>query len=417
MSPYKRPDGATYYIDVRWRGWPRLKLSTGATNKARADAMEQCLLALKRANRRDLIGLLASGRVALPDLFDAWERRGDELEQLKAKAESPSLGALVDAWLAWLRSPAGVSQRTRRRVTPKTVTRYAVSWSSFFAVLPSGRDARLSELTRGFALDYRRARTRATGGRRRLPSARPLSGATMNRDLAALGAFLRWAREEKGLPVPAIKLPRERESQGRERWLSAEELAAFERACPPEWWPLFAVLFYTGMRIGEARGLRGADVLLHARRILLHEGERRLKTKEAVRDLPIPEPLECALAPHLARIGPGPADLVFPGDFQRDGTTRRVWERACAVAAIHGATPHDARHTFAVHAMQAGVPLVRLQKLLGHATALMTLRYAKHAPEAYLDADAATIAAHLAGETDREKAARVAAARREMRAG
>lgn len=355
MSPYKRPDGATYYVDVRWRGWPSLKLSTGTTNRERAGAMEGCLRALKRANRRDLLGLLVGGRVTLPGLFDAWERRSDELEQLKVKAESPNLGGLVDTWLAWLRSPAGVSARTRRRITPKTVTRYAVSWSGFFAVLPGGRDARLSDLTRGFALDYRRTRTRATGGRRRLPSARPLSAATINRDLAALGAFLRWAREEKGLPVPAIKLPREREFQGRERWLSAEELAAFARACPLEWWPLFAMLFYTGMRIGEARGLRGADVLLHARRILLHEGERRLKTKEAVRDLPIPEPLERALAAHLARMSPGPADL--------------------------------------------------------------TLRYAKHAPEVYLDADAATIAAHLAGETDRAAAARVAAARREMRAG
>jgi integrase len=44
-----------------------------------------------------------------------------------------------------------------------------------------------------------------------------------------------------------------------------------------------------------------------------------------------------------------------------------------------------------VHAAQAGVPIVRLQKLLGHATPVMTMRYMKHAPEAYLDQDAAAI--------------------------
>ena len=77
--------------------------------------------------------------------------------------------------------------------------------------------------------------------------------------------------------------------------------------------------------------------------------------------------------------------------------------------------PHDARHTFAVHAAQADVPIVCLQKLLGHATAVMTMRYMKHAPEAYLDQDAAATARHLAGAGDGESAARATAARREIR--
>ena len=44
----------------------------------------------------------------------------------------------------------------------------------------------------------------------------------------------------------------------------------------------------------------------------------------------------------------------------------------------------------------------------------MTMRYMKHAPEAYLDQDAAAIASHLTG-TDAEAAARVEAARREIK--
>ncbi len=58
------------------------------------------------------------------------------------------------------------------------------------------------------------------------------------------------------------------------------------------------------------------------------------------------------------------------------------------------------------------MPIVRLQKLLGHATAAMTMRYMKHAPEAYLTEDGEAIARHMAGETDRETPARVAAARK-----
>jgi integrase len=150
---------------------------------------------------------------------------------------------------------------------------------------------------------------------------------------------------------------------------------------------------------------------MHAKRIVIHEAQRRVKTREAVRDLPIAPALERALAGHLARVAPGPDDLVFPGVMQDYGAVRRTWRAVCTAAAIAGATPHDARHTFAVHAAQAGIPIVRLQQLLGHADPTMTLRYMKHAPEAYLDQDASAIAAHMTGAGDREAEARAEAAR------
>jgi integrase len=256
----------------------------------------------------------------------------------------------------------------------------------------------------------------ATGGRKRLEAkAASVSAATLNRDLAALGAFLTWARDVEGLTVERPRMPRERESRGRERWLSGEELARFTDHCPGEWWPFSATLFYTGARLGEAQGLRGGDVLLHAKRILIHEGTRRVKTREAVRDLPIAPALERVLAGHLARVVPGPDDLVFPGSPQDYGTVRRTWGAICKLAEIAGATPHDARHTFAVHAAQAGIPIVRLQKLLGHADPTMTMRYMKHAPEADLDQDAAAIVARMTATVNPEMAARADAARRELK--
>lgn len=94
---------------------------------------------------------------------------------------------------------------------------------------------------------------------------------------------------------------------------------------------------------------------------------------------------------------------------------RRVWDKTCAAAGIANATPHDARHTYGVHAAQSGVPLVRLQKLMGHASPIMTMRYMKHAPEAYMDEDAAAIERHMSGETDQEAAARVLAARNALK--
>jgi integrase len=104
----------------------------------------------------------------------------------------------------------------------------------------------------------------------------------------------------RGLSIPAPKLSRERETRGRERWLSPDELYAFEQACPPEWWPLFATLCRTGARFGEVMGLRGADVLLHTKRLTIHEGDHRVKSRSAIQDLPISGALLTPLAAHLA---------------------------------------------------------------------------------------------------------------------
>ena len=282
-------------------------------------------------------------------------------------------------------------------------------------MLPKGRDSTLSALNRGFLLDYRRTRKRATGGRQRIEQPSLVSDSTLNRDFAALGAFFTWCNEVAELDVEPPRLPRAKEPKGRIRWLSAQELSAFSRECPREWWPLFACLFYTGARLGEILGLRSGDVLLHANRLTVHESERSVKTSHSVRDLPIPAQLKQPLADHLVRVKPGPNDLAFPGDFQSYQKLRRVWDQVCRAAGIHNATPRDARHTFGVHAAHAGVPIVRLKELMGHATAAMTLRYMMHAPEAYMDEDAAAIAAHMSGETDQEEVARLQAAGRKLR--
>ena len=47
---------------------------------------------------------------------------------------------------------------------------------------------------------------------------------------------------------------------------------------------------------------------------------------------------------------------------------------------------HDNRHTFASRLVQAGVPILTVNKLMRHATLQMTMRYAHLAPENLLEA-------------------------------
>jgi len=260
-----------------------------------------------------------------------------------------------------------------------------------------------SHLTDGFVADYKRARVRAEGGFARNSSkdGEAPSAATINRDLTALGSFLTWCEEIKELAIHRPKQRREREAQGRERWLVPEEIQAVEAACPAEWWPLFATLIRTGMRIGEAQGLVWADVLLRedTGRITIHEGERRVKTSSSVRDVPVSKPLANILSRHRSRVPSGPGDPVFPNPLNEYGKARATWRKVCIAAGLHdgrekpkpSATIHDLRHTYGVMAAQKGIPLVRLQRLLGHKSPHMTMRYMQHSPEAYFHEDAALI--------------------------
>jgi hypothetical protein len=63
---------------------------------------------------------------------------------------------------------------------------------------------------------------------------------------------------------------------------------------------------------------------------------------------------------------------------------------------------HDLRRTFAVHGLKNGVPLSRVQSILGHRTPAMTIRYSQHAPEPHGDDDAGKIEASMTGAADRE---------------
>jgi integrase len=421
---FRRRPGGPWHVEVEWRGFPRLRLSTGTTNKSRALAMMRTLHALRDAGRRDILGLLSgsdgdrkrTAKLRLQDVHDDFLRDPASLSRHLAKAQNPELGPLVDRWLAWLESPAALSAKTKRPFAPRTIERYGQSWQRFFALLPQGRQAKLDDLTEGFLSSFRVDRKKA--------GAAP---ATVNRDLCALSAFWSWCAAKEGLVVKRVEVPKEEEPHGRERWLSADEIAALKNALPAEWWPFFALLIYTGLRYGEAAGLPWGDVRLAERRITISSRARRLKTKASNRDVPIPEPLAQLLAEHRVRFPGGPADPVFPPPFDTHQRARAVYRRACLAAQLHdggrnpsgipapNCTIHDLRHTFGVHCAQAGVPIVRLQKLLGHATPAMTLRYMRHAPESYFAEDAAKVAASLSGARNREAEAQAQLVREGLR--
>jgi integrase len=93
------------------------------------------------------------------------------------------------------------------------------------------------------------------------------------------------------------------------------------------------------------------------------------------------EPSACAgrrddeLAAHVA--GKRSADLVFTapngGPLRNTNFRPRVFQPAAESVGLAGVTPHDLRHTAASLAVAAGANVKAVQRMLGHASASMTL--------------------------------------------
>jgi len=86
------------------------------------------------------------------------------------------------------------------------------------------------------------------------------------------------------------------------------------------------------------------------------------------------------------------SDYVFWADGPRGFVTdyQKPWRRIRQAANLDDVRIHDLRHTFASHAVQQGVPLQLVGKLLGHSQLQTTMRYA-HLADEDVRAAAATV--------------------------
>ncbi|MGA8260873.1 MAG: site-specific integrase [Arenicellales bacterium] len=203
-------------------------------------------------------------------------------------------------------------------------------------------------------------------------------------------------------PAAGVRLPKVARSEP--RFLAVPELAAVVRAAGPDGLAL-CVLAVTGIRFGQLTALRVARVDLLRRRLHVAESASEVGGRliwstmknHQTRSVPVPP----GLIPDLAEacLGKEPGDLVFtsPGGAPlRLGNWRhRVFDPACAAGGVVGLTPHDLRHTAASLAIAAGANVKAVQRMLGHASAAMTLDVYAGLFSDDLDSVAALLDAHV----------------------
>lgn len=313
------------------------------------------------------------------------ERRLREVETSKDRGEyiDPSNASVTVGALGadWLRDREGVLKPSSYRPLKSAWEKHvAPRWGSraVGGIRHSEVQAWISELattTTGEATEDRPARTASSTTVRRAHGilAGILDGAVRDRRLAR-----NVARD--------VDLPAKGSTKSRV-YLSHAQVQTLADVAPPEYASLVLFLAYTGLRWGEATALRVRHVDALRRRVSVEEnavlvsGRVHVGTPKTHRSRSVPYPKFLALP--IARLaeGKGRDELLF-GDGKTHvklPASRNGWFTA-TIAKVRAAdktfpriTPHDLRHTAASLAVSAGAHVKAVQRMLGHASAAMTL--------------------------------------------
>ncbi|HWZ88539.1 MAG TPA: tyrosine-type recombinase/integrase [Polyangiaceae bacterium] len=231
---------------------------------------------------------------------------------------------------------------------------------------------------------------------------RHLNAKTVANHLTLLGTMLRLAVELGWLvEIPKIHKPRVHIDTTAYRYLrTGDEIQRILRAALLEGshvHALYSTAVYGGLRKGELAGLRWDDVNFERRLITVQRSFDGPCKSNRVRYVPILDALLTTLREWRLLC---PGHFVFPSASGRqlDKSARifeevlhRVLKRAgFAFERKRGLlkpyiTFHDLRHTFASHFVMNGGSIFRLQRILGHQSIDMTMRYAHLAPEAFAE--------------------------------
>lgn len=276
---------------------------------------------------------------------------------------------------------------------------------------------KLTEVTRADVQDFADSLT-----------AEGLEASTVQNILDPLRVIFRRAIRRDVVAVdPTENLELRRPKGQRDRIATPSEAAALLAALPDSERAIWATAFYTGLRRGELRALRWADIDLPGRVVHVSrgwddvEGEQDVKSDAGERDVPILDALAPELAAHRLRTGRSGEALVFGLDAQTSfypSTVRNRALRAWGWKTVPNPSPgpgqpkqvlvkasedalvpiglHEARHTCASLLIASGANPKVIQKVMGHATIQMTFDQYGHLMPGGLEEAAAAANAYLA---------------------
>jgi len=219
--------------------------------------------------------------------------------------------------------------------------------------------------------------------------------ASVNQMLCALRRVLKEALRldlidsqdySKAADVKSIK----QSGKPRGRALSPHEIAALMQSCSGNSsvdvrdTALIAILRGGGIRRAEAVNLEKADFNLSTGALEIREGKGKKD-----RTVYLPGQAIALVEKWLSLRGEEPGPLLFPirkgGEIQfrrmTDDGVLKILQRRAFLAGVDSFSPHDFRRTFCSDLLDAGVDIVTVQKLAGHASPVTTAKYDRRGEE------------------------------------
>lgn len=210
--------------------------------------------------------------------------------------------------------------------------------------------------------------------------------ASANRIYTVLRAILNRAFREDKVTTDAewrkVK-PFAQVDEARIRFLTDAESVRLVNACAPDLRELVHAALLTGARWGELAALRVADVTIGKEAGSIYIAESK---SGRPRHVPLNgEGRELFAGLVAGKVGDARVFVRADGGAWGHNHHVRDLVKACTVAKIAPAvTFHELRHTYASHLAQAGIPLLTISKLLGHADTRITARHYAHLADATL---------------------------------
>ncbi len=299
---------------------------------------------------------------ATKKLAKEWE---EEYIRKASGAADMSLQSLTDIYLA----------DRKQNVKKSSVSMLEMTFRTY--ILPYLGEKKLSELTPNAIRQWQNHLAtveKNTGG-----LLKPSTLETINRRLSTL---LNFAVRFYGLHRnPMLITGKQGKAEKRMEFWTKEEFETFLAAVPhPLYKALFLLLFYSGMRIGEALALEKQDIsgsTISITKTRDREGnDTPPKTASSVRTISLPE---VAMSPLQAVCDGLPdTDKLFPITYT---TVLYHYRRAVRASGVRPLTIHALRHAHASLLLAKGVPVTAVSKRLGHASPQITLSIYSHATQ------------------------------------
>jgi integrase len=231
--------------------------------------------------------------------------------------------------------------------------------------------------------------------------ARGLAPSTATRALATLRSILAFAVADARVQhnvAAAVRKPTSGRARREGQALTLDELTRLTEACQGRYRDVVLVLALAGLRWGELAGIRVGDLVsvpgpgLRLRRAVLGGGGGGALYVDTVKNNRARTvPLVPGLVPIVDRWSAGKASDAWLFNAPKGGPLRESnwkrsvgWSTATSAAGVPGFRVHDLRHTAASVWLAAGADPKVVQRVLGHATAAMTMDLYGHMVDANL---------------------------------